>query len=116
MLYDARLGGGFPYKPTVIGCQDESCQPPEQQPPFNAPATSTFTGSGNRASPATAADTPLKPKPLTRREKLARAIKSCRKRYAHSKRARVSCEKQAREKYAAHTSNNRKPSKSRRAK
>jgi hypothetical protein len=49
-------------------------------------------------------------KPLTRAQKLAAALKSCKKKYKTQKHKRVVCEKQARKKYAAKKSTaKRKP-------
>ncbi|MGH6876311.1 MAG: hypothetical protein ACREHV_02915, partial [Rhizomicrobium sp.] len=39
--------------------------------------------------------------PLTRAQRLAAALKSCRKAHKHSRQKRLSCERQARKKYAA---------------
>jgi hypothetical protein len=45
--------------------------------------------------------TVVAPKPLTRAQKLSKALKSCKKKYKHAKRKRAKCEKSARHKYAA---------------
>jgi hypothetical protein len=75
----------------------EACKPaPTPQPPiFGDPASATFTGAGNPAKPASAPAP--KAKPLTRAQKLAKALKTCRKDKSKSKRS--SCEKQARKRY-----------------
>jgi hypothetical protein len=77
----------------------EACKaaPTPQPSIFSAPASATFTGAGNPAQPASAPA--AKAKPLTRAQKLAKALKSCRKDKSKSKRS--SCEKQARKKYGA---------------
>ena len=78
-------------------CTDaESCRAAESVPPgvFAASGTSTFSGPGN---PAPAA--PSKPVVLTRAQKLAVALKACRR--DRSKRRRVACERLARRRYAA---------------
>jgi opacity protein-like surface antigen len=73
----------------------DSCRAaPAAQPTFGAPASATFTGAGNVPPPP-----PVKPaaKPLTRVQKLARALKACRTK--HNKHRRTLCEKQARHTY-----------------
>ena len=73
----------------------DSCRaaPAPQPTIFGAPASATFTGAGNVTPP------PLKPavKPLTRAQKLARALKVCRTK--HDRHKRSVCEKQARHAY-----------------
>ena len=77
-------------------CEGEACRgAPAPQPVFGAPASATFNGPGNFAPPAVA--TVVKPKPLTRAEKLAKALKACKK--DKSRKKRVACERQARRKY-----------------
>jgi hypothetical protein len=73
----------------------DSCRAaPAPQPVFGAPASATFTGAGNPTP------SPIKPasKPLTRAQKLAKALKACRTK--HNKHRRTTCEKQARHTYA----------------
>lgn len=73
----------------------EACRaaPTPQPTNFEAPSSATFSGVGDIApTPATAA----KPKPLTRAQKLANALKTCRKK---PKRKRAVCEKRARAQY-----------------
>jgi hypothetical protein len=79
----------------------ESCRAPASPLPtiFGAPASATFNGTGNTTPPAPAAAVPaVKAKPLSRAQKLARALKACRKK---AKRKRAGCEKQARRAYGA---------------
>ncbi len=59
---------------------------------FGAPASSTFSGAGNLAPPS-----PPKAKPLTRAQKLAKALKACKRK---PKRERARCIKQARARYS----------------
>ena len=68
---------------------------PSLQPAvFGSPASATFTGAGNVLStPALAA----RPKSLSRAQKLARALATCRK---MGKRKRATCEKKARKQYS----------------
>jgi hypothetical protein len=77
---------------------EASCKASPEPPPsiYGAPASATFSGPGDLAPPVPAVVKP-KPKSLTRAQKLAAALKSCRKDKKKSK--RQSCEKQARDKY-----------------
>jgi hypothetical protein len=89
-LYDARVGGGFPYTPPSPPCAGEECRPrPSQAPLFGAPSTATLSGQGNLV---------VKPQEVTRAQKLSKALKACRK---LKKKKRVACQKSARKKYAA---------------
>jgi hypothetical protein len=74
----------------------DSCRvtAPAQPGVFGAPPSATFSGAGN-ATPAVAA--PVAKKSLTRAQKLANALKVCRKDKKKSK--RTSCEKSARKRY-----------------
>jgi hypothetical protein len=76
----------------------DSCRAAQAVQPgvFGPSGSATFSGSGNlRPLPA---PTPAKPKPLSRAQKLAKALRACRKK-PRSKRSRISCEKQARKRY-----------------
>jgi DNA-binding beta-propeller fold protein YncE len=106
-LYDAHectKASPCPPPPTESAppCHDEEkCRVPfSPQSGFAAPGSATFSGSGNVAQtgvlPVKEAAKP-KPKPLTRAQKLAKALKACRK--TKNKHKRVACEKQARKKY-----------------
>ncbi len=97
-FYDARVGGGFLPPIPPAHCSEESCQGPLLGAPALAlPGTAfAFSGSGNLvAAPA------VKPAPkvLTRAQKLAAALKACRRK-AKGKKRRASCERQARKRYA----------------
>jgi hypothetical protein len=74
----------------------EACRPaPTAQPEiFGSPSSAMFSGQGNIEAPA-----PKGPKPLTRAQKLARALKTCRKK--HNRGLRKSCERQARRRYGS---------------
>ncbi len=74
----------------------EACRAaPSPQPSiFGAPASATFEGEGNFAPPASTRPA-ARAKP-TAAQKLASALKACRKRYAKAKKRRISCESQAR--------------------
>ena len=54
-IYDARIGGGFPYTPPAAGCAGDNCQgSPSGAPATPTAATLTFSGPGNLASAPTA--------------------------------------------------------------
>jgi hypothetical protein len=97
-LYDARIDGGFS-APKVNECAGESCQGA-----FSAPAAPLSSGSlsssgaGNLAPALKSTSTP-EPKPLTRAQKLAKALKTCKQ--DKSKKKRAKCEAAARKRYGA---------------
>ena len=101
-VYDARIDGGFPAPRPEPSCSGEACQGnPSSAPTFGMPGTQSFTGGGNQAAQPfrpIEEDTAKKPttKPLTRPQKLAKALTACKK---EAKRQRVRCEKSARAKY-----------------
>ncbi len=90
-----------PSSTTVEHCEGEACQGSSSPPPaFATPASATFSGSGNIVLPKQAVLNEKKvvpPPKLTRAQKLARALKACRKDKKKSK--RIACEKQARKQY-----------------
>jgi hypothetical protein len=88
-------GGGEP--PACI--TESSCRPsPTPQPGiFGAPSSSTFSGEGN-VQPSAAGKPAVKAKVLSRAQKLAAALKACRKK---AKAKRKGCEAQARKRYGA---------------
>jgi hypothetical protein len=94
-IYDARIDGGFPLSHTTP-CNGETCQGTLASPPvLEATASASSSGQGNLLAPGP------KPavKPLTRAQKLAKALKRCRSK--HRKRKRASCEALARKQYRA---------------
>jgi hypothetical protein len=97
-LYDARVEGGIaaqnPSPP--VGCTGEDCLAPvDPSSVFEAPSSTTFAGVGN---PTSRPD--IKPKPLTRAQKLARALKACAK---PKRKQRRTCEARARKSYGKRT-------------
>ncbi|HEY3865498.1 MAG TPA: hypothetical protein VGL54_05380 [Solirubrobacteraceae bacterium] len=79
----------------------EACRAPSapQSAVFGAPASQTFSGAGNLVpASAPAVSVKVKAKPLTRAQKLARALKACARK---PKRGRPACERQAHRKYGA---------------
>jgi hypothetical protein len=78
-IYDARIDGGFPYKPFTSGCNSGECQGPQTPAPsFGPPASATFVGLGNPvevAAPPTV-KTKLKAKPKRKPKKKQRKKKA----------------------------------------
>jgi hypothetical protein len=99
-LYDAHVGGGQPLAEQA--CAGTGCQGvPSAPPAFATPASVTFSGAGNIIPPAP--ETAPRPKPkaktLTRAQKLASALRTCRH---ESKHKRGVCEAKAKKRYHAH--------------
>lgn len=94
-IYDARVDGGFPAAQLPGGCSAE-CQGSggTAMSSSGPPASETFTGIGNRAAPGVSASKPL---PLTKAQRLAGALRTCRK--LKRKRKRLACEITARRRY-----------------
>jgi hypothetical protein len=105
-LYDARLPranepAGFPAPETEPSCSGEGCQANASGRPSFSSATSSLSAAGGNLPPAGAASlafTTSKPKPLTRAQKLAKALKACK---AKPRKKRLACEAQARKTYGA---------------
>jgi hypothetical protein len=99
-VYDARIGGGFPAPAASSECQGEACQGALGAPlSLGVPSSATFSGAGNLASPVPSPGDTTRPRPLTRAQKLAKALKACRAK--RDKRKRSACTKQARKRYGA---------------
>jgi hypothetical protein len=83
----------------------DACKPaPTTQPTlFGAPSSETFSGAGNVSPSATGAS--VIPRRSTRAQKLARALKACRKKPAKK---RAACRSQAEKRYGAKVSRARK--------
>ncbi len=107
-IYDARVCTGespclTPPSPTPPGCSSEAgCRPaPMPQPaPIGPSGTATYAGAGStaQAKQAVKADR-ASSKPLSNAQKLAAALKSCKK--DHSAKKRKTCETHARKLYGA---------------
>jgi hypothetical protein len=99
-VYDARVHG-VP-APVLPACSGTGCQGVPPAPPiFATPASVTFAGVGNFPAASSTAPLPAgksqpKAKPLTRAQKLAKALRTCRRK----RRGRSVCEAQTRRRYA----------------
>jgi hypothetical protein len=77
-IYDARVDGGFPYRPFTSGCDSGQCQGPQTPAPvFGAPASATFVGPGNHAPAASAPLVKPKPKPKKCKRGFVRKRNKC---------------------------------------
>jgi hypothetical protein len=91
--YDARIDGGFAAPARIPACEGDSCQGPlSAAPAFSSPASASQAGGDNLAP----SPTPATGKRLTRAQRLALALKACRR---HAKQKRHRCEAQARRRY-----------------
>ncbi len=104
-FYDARICTTSQpcFKPPspAAPCSEEACRGASPGAPGSGPAGSeSFTGPGNPA--AAPPPPPVKPKTLTRAQKLVKALKACRTK--HNKHKRQACEKTARKAFGAKVS------------
>jgi hypothetical protein len=96
-LYDARVGGVEPVGEPA--CTGADCQgTPAAAPTFATPPSVTYEGVGNFPAPVPALKAKTKAKSLTRAQKLASALKACKK---EPKGKRVACDAGARKRYGA---------------
>lgn len=100
-IYDARVDGGFPAPTVPVPCSGDACQGALSGAPASLSPGSEFQ-SGESPPLAAPVKAVTNPKPRTaaqvRAEKLAKALKACRKR---SKRTRASCERRARRQHGS---------------
>ena len=96
-VYDARVSGGFGVSGGAGPCEGDACQNPPAAPLDATPGSLTFSGAGNVSGEVTPQVTPKKRVALTNAEKLATALKACRKK---PRTHRKKCESQARIRYA----------------
>jgi catechol 2,3-dioxygenase-like lactoylglutathione lyase family enzyme len=93
-LYDARVDGGIPESGSPTACSEEDCKGALSPTPlFGPPSSATFVGPGNQPSPPPPAKKAKVKAAPTRAQKLAAALKACRK---QPKRKRAACERKAR--------------------
>lgn len=102
-VYDARVGGSESETPAPVECQGDACQASVTPPESLTPGSSTYRGPGNPTTATATTTSPsstVKPKskPLTRAQKLAKALKACPEK---PKRTRARCERSARKKYGS---------------
>lgn len=99
-IYDARVDGGFPAPVSTGGCGGEECQGRSSSPPqLPNPASASAIAEDGIAPSLVAPATRRLVKSPTRAQKLAEALKACRK--STSKKLRASCERSARGRYGA---------------
>jgi hypothetical protein len=98
-MYDARVDGGFPAPVVATPCGgSEECQGAVPvMPTLEAPTSTTFSGAGNVGLAAEVGSSPVTHHALTRAQKLARALKACRK--DRSRHRRSACDKEAKRQY-----------------
>jgi DNA-binding beta-propeller fold protein YncE len=108
-IYDARVCTQAspcltPPSPAPPGCSTaDGCRPasPSQQAPIGPSGSATFSGAGNIVPPPPAKQgnkgVKTTSKPLTRAQKLSKALKACKKQ--HSKKKRKACEAHAKKLY-----------------
>jgi choice-of-anchor A domain-containing protein len=83
-IYDARIGGGFQYRPFIPGCDSGQCQGPQTPAPaFEAPASATFVGLGNPVQ-AVAPSVKAKPKAKPKKRHKGKSIKRRRAKLGRS--------------------------------
>jgi hypothetical protein len=115
-LYDARVCTEAspclkPLPPPPPPCaSEEECRPPRTPAPASGGSAASATNSlpGNAGKSETRGEKIERPPPLTKKQKLERALRSCRKRFKHSKNKRHTCERRARHTYGNQA---RKPAK-----
>ncbi len=104
-VYDARVDGGFPAAVTPGVCEGEACQGAlPGSPSFAGPGSDSGVGGGNLPSVpvSTGGGGSPKARPLARAQKLAGALRVCRR--ERKRQERVVCEARARKRFGT-TSN-----------
>lgn len=97
-MYDAREDGGFPAPPAPTCAIETACPGAVAAPPTvgSAPASATFSGTEGPPVNITIKSV-QKQKPLTRGQKLAKALKACHR--DRNRKKRSACEASARKRY-----------------
>lgn len=93
-VYDARADGVEPPVVRPVECQGDACQAFVAPPEELTPGSLIHSGPGNPAPATVPSKVAQKTKPLTRAQKLARALRTCAKQKKRKRRA--ACERQAR--------------------
>ncbi|HTA14440.1 MAG TPA: hypothetical protein VK781_06235 [Solirubrobacteraceae bacterium] len=95
-LYDARVNGGNPAPAPFTACEGEACQGlAAGSPTFGTPSSASFSA----GEQPTGSKPKVKPRSLTRAQKLARALKVCQSK--KNKHRREACRRQAKKQYGA---------------
>jgi hypothetical protein len=104
-VYDAREDGGLPGpSPSPVVCEGEACQGAPQTPADSSPASTVFSGPSDLLSTlAGKATVKRKTASQLKAQRLARALKACRKTMRHGSVRRRRCETKARKRYASST-------------
>jgi hypothetical protein len=100
-LYDARENGGFlPINQPPECTTSETCQgASSSSPPVETPLSTRLSGTGNLTPAVTSPPPPpVPPSPLTRAQRLAKALAACHKQKG-GKKQRAACETRARKLY-----------------
>jgi hypothetical protein len=98
-VYDARVGGGFSAPVLAQSCEGQACRPAAggAGAALVSPPSAALPGEEAVPVPTPAVPaSPAKAKPLARTQRLAAALRACRRRHG---RARRRCEAQARRRY-----------------
>jgi hypothetical protein len=97
-VYDARVDGGFALPPLSADCRGEGCLgAPGVSPTLAGAGSGAVSGGGNLPSVVSPVVVKPRVKSLTRAQKLAKALKECRR---GPRRRRAVCEARARKRYA----------------
>jgi hypothetical protein len=97
-IYDARVGGGFVEASPLPVCEGDACQSPVGASEDPTPGSLTYSGPGNLStSPPVTIVSKHKARPLTRAQKLAKALAGCKR--DKSKTGRNRCVRSARKRF-----------------